>query len=268
MNNMRNKILSLLVLLLTAATGAWADYTVTWDGTKLQGIAVSKGYGNDITTESMTVDGITITANEGFVYCNNSSVNFNSGGANGIVFSAENNIKSITITSTGWSKFTPDGSSQGSGGNHTYDVSPAATSYGFEDGVMIEAITSIEFNLEGEPPVEVTPGSSANTWTFSMPGSDVMLTPVYAPKAAFATSGEPNAIDGIIAGEAKAIVNEGTVAKAGSTNTQGTVMYLTTTDANMTKEQARDASGWTSTVPTGAVLTGGFDKDQTVYVWY
>lgn len=29
--------------------------------------------------------------------------------------------------------------------------------------------------------IEVTPGSSANTWTFSMPGSDVVLTPIYAP---------------------------------------------------------------------------------------
>ena len=34
MNNMRNKILSLLVLLLTAATGAWATdtYTITFSG--------------------------------------------------------------------------------------------------------------------------------------------------------------------------------------------------------------------------------------------
>ena len=37
--------------------------------------------------------------------------------------------------------------------------------------------------------IEVTPGSSANTWTFSMPGSDVVLTPIYAKAATFATTG-------------------------------------------------------------------------------
>ena len=48
MNNMRNKILSLLVLLLTAATGAWADgdtkYTVTF-----------KANGNTKTVENVTL---------------------------------------------------------------------------------------------------------------------------------------------------------------------------------------------------------------------
>ena len=29
--------------------------------------------------------------------------------------------------------------------------------------------------------ITVEPGSSANTWTFTMPGSDVVLTPIYAP---------------------------------------------------------------------------------------
>ena len=122
--------------------------------------------------------------------------------------------------------------------------------------------------------IDVKWDAATKTGSFVMPAFDVEIAPIYAPVAQWAKVENvdqiPTAIDGIIAGEAKAIVSEGTVAKAGSTNnTQGTVMYLTTTDANMTAAQARDAAtGWTSTVPTGAVLTGGFDKDQTVYVWY
>ena len=142
----------MLVLLMTAVTGAWADTTVTWEGTTLQGIAVSKGYGTGVTTESMTVDGITITANTGYLLKNDEEgVKLNSGAANGVVFSAENNIKSITITSTGFSKFTPDGGFQPNGGSHTYEVSPAATSYGFANGVKIVGITKIEITLEGAP---------------------------------------------------------------------------------------------------------------------
>ena len=63
----KTRFISMLVLLMTAVSGAWADTTVTWEGTKLQSIAVSKGYNTNVTTESMTVDGITITANKGFL---------------------------------------------------------------------------------------------------------------------------------------------------------------------------------------------------------
>ena len=149
---MRKKLLSLLVLLMTAVTGAWADTTVKWEGTKLQSIAVSKGYNTNVTTESMTVDGITITAKNGYLKNDlEEGVVLHSGAANGVVFSAENNIKSITITSTGFSKFTPDGDFQFGGGSHTYEVSPAATSYGCPTDVMIEGITKIEITLEGAP---------------------------------------------------------------------------------------------------------------------
>ena len=132
----------------------------------------------------------------------------------------------------------------------------------------------LAFAITDPNAIDVKWDAKAQTGTFVMPAFDVEIDPIYAPVAKWVVSSEvdqiPTTIDGIIAGEAKAIVNEGTVAKAGSTeNAQGTVMYLTTTDANMTKEQARDAvTGWTSTVPTGAVLTGSYAEDQTVYVWY
>ena len=169
----KTRFISLLVLLMTAVTGAWADTTVTWEGTKLQGIAVCKGYGTGVTTESMTVDGITITANNGFLLNNQEGVKLMSGAANGVVFSAENNIKSITITSTDFSQFTPDGDFQFDGGSHTYEVSPAATSYGFANGVDITGITKIEITLEGAPApagytVSMKEGTEdATSWTIT-----------------------------------------------------------------------------------------------------
>ncbi len=127
-----------------------------------------------------------------------------------------------------------------------------------------------------EPGVDVTPGSSANTWTFSMPGSDVVLTPIYAKAAAFATTGTepevktllPEAAEGVIAGTDASLIAEGTgiVAFAGTSTevTQGQVMYFATTDAEMTAEKAAQANGWLATVPTAE----GYDDAQTVYVWY
>ena len=48
--------------------------------------------------------------------------------------------------------------------------------------------SGVKFYYTAEPTVpseptewSLTPGSSANTWTFAMPGSDVVLTPIYAP---------------------------------------------------------------------------------------
>ena len=66
--------------------------------------------------------------------------------------------------------------------------------------------------------IDVTPGSSANTWTFAMPGSDVVLTPIYAKAAAFATTGTepevktllPAAAEGVIAGTDASLIAEGT----------------------------------------------------------
>ena len=122
-----------------------------------------------------------------------------------------------------------------------------------------------------EPDVEVTPGSSANTWTFSMPGSDVVLTPIYAKAAAFATTGTepevktllPEAAEGVIAGTDASLIAEGTgiVAFAGTSTEvkQGTLMYAIGTSAT----QAPDA--FSPTVPTAKNVA---DDGADVYVWY
>ena len=125
--------------------------------------------------------------------------------------------------------------------------------------------------------IKVTPGSSANTWTFSMPGSDVVLTPIYAKAAAFATTGTepdvktllPEAAEGVIAGTDAPLIAEGTgiVAFAGESTTvkQGTLMYAVT-PATITEAPALDAANkWSADVPTAkTVADGGID----VLVWY
>lgn len=106
--------------------------------------------------------------------------------------------------------------------------------------------------------IEVTPGSSANTWTFSMPGSDVVLTPQYAPAAKWDVvenvEQQPAALEGIIAGQDAAIVTAGQSA-------QGTVMYAVTTTA----EAAPALTAFSATVPTAKDIA---DDGATVYVWY
>jgi hypothetical protein len=134
-----------------------------------------------------------------------------------------------------------------------------------------------DFHLSGykyvapnaEPTIEVKWDAKAKTGSFTMPAYDVEIAPIYAPVAQWAKVENedqiPTAIEGIIAGEAKDIVKAGTVAKVGSTeNAQGTLMYLVTT----TKEQPTSTTGFNATVPTGAVLTGSYTENQTVYVWY
>jgi hypothetical protein len=108
-----------------------------------------------------------------------------------------------------------------------------------------------------EAPITVEPGSSANTWTFSMPGSDVVLTPQYAPAAKWdvveSVEQLPAALEGIIAGQDAAIVTAGQSA-------QGTVMYAVTTSA----EAAPALTAFSATVPTAK----DYDDAATLYVWY
>ena len=121
--------------------------------------------------------------------------------------------------------------------------------------------------------IKVTPGSSANTWTFSMPGSDVVLTPIYAKAAAFATTGTeteaktqlPEAAEGVIAGTDAPLIAEGTgiVAFAGESTevTQGTLMYAIGNSAT----EAPALTAFSATAPTAENIA---DDGADVYVWY
>ena len=115
--------------------------------------------------------------------------------------------------------------------------------------------------------------ASTKTGTFAMPGSDVVLTPIYAKAAAFATTGTepdvktllPEAAEGVIAGTDASLIAEGTgiVAFAGTSTEvkQGTLMYAVGSSAT----QAPDLTAFSATVPTAKNVA---DEGADVYVWY
>ncbi|WP_027450592.1 hypothetical protein [Xylanibacter brevis] len=114
--------------------------------------------------------------------------------------------------------------------------------------------------------------AATKTGTFAMPGSDVVLTPIYAKAAAFATTGTepevktllPEAAEGVIAGTDASLIAEGTgiVAFAGTSTdvTQGTLMYAIGTSAT----EAPALTAFSATVPTAK----NYDDAATVNVWY
>ena len=243
-----------LALLITAVTGAWATETL------LTTINAS----SDFISGSKTFDGVaTVTFTGNIAYDDMPNYGWSAGyGTPGGSVSVEP-AEGITISSC---KFYFDT-------NETYTIStaPFVLYLTTEDssfriytgpnstGEMLygNGIKKIEVYGTAETPITVEPGSSANTWTFSMPGSDVVLTPLYAPAAKWDVVENveqlPAALEGIIAGQDAAIVTAGQSA-------QGTVMYAVTTSA----EAAPALTAFNATVPTAK----DYDDATTLYVWY
>ena len=117
------------------------------------------------------------------------------------------------------------------------------------------------------------PAANTKQWTFTQPGGDVVLTPIYAPTAAWATTGTgsevtllaPAAAEGVIAGTDAPLIAEGTgiVAFAGTSTEvkQGTLMYAIGTSAT----EAPALTAFSATVPTAKDIA---DDGATLYVWY
>ena len=97
-----------------------------------------------------------------------------------------------------------------------------------------------------------------NQWTFSMPESKVELAPTYFPRAAF--SQQPAALEDVTAGTAAAIISAGE-------SEQGTLRYFVTADANAAVP-AIGNDGWSTALPTAAVITDDVAADATAYVYY
>ena len=252
MNNMRNKILSLLVLLVTAATGAWAYEP--------------KVINSEIDYESLKVGDILV---EGFSISGLYSTKF--------YFNAGRAKKGETLLNEDVSFFKGYISSVGTNTVITLsaDAGDAAGIYTpiDENGQVANAwiVTSSnaqgnsDFHLSGytyvdpnaEAPITVEWNASTKTGTFEMPGSDVVLTPQYAPAAKWDVvenvEQKPAALEGIIAGQDAAIVTPGQSA-------QGTPMYAVTTTA----EAAPALTAFSATVPTAKT----YDDATTLYVWY
>ena len=258
-----------LALLLTAVTGAWAttDPKVFWDS------QTWKGWAESVTTH--TVGDITITCSgNAKAYQSdgsgeplalqagaNDAITFTSNGkpfaSIAIMTDDELNVAGWTYNSSTWS----------------YEWSGEPTTSVTLSGCNIAAdVITFTFGT-AEAPITVEPGEAANTWTFAMPGSDVVLTPIYAKAAAFATKGTepeaktllPEAAEGVIAGTDDPLIKEGTgiVAFAGESNeaTQGTLMYAIGTSAT----EAPALTDFSADVPTAQNVA---DDGADVLVWY
>ena len=137
--------------------------------------------------------------------------------------------------------------------------------------IMFQTMAKVCYTTPAGP--KVAWDASTKTGTFSMPGSDVVLTPIYAKAAAFATTGtepevktlQPAAAEGVIAGTDASLIAEGTgiVAFAGTSTevTQGTLMYAIGTSAT----EAPALTAFSATVPTAKNVA---DDGATVNVWY
>ena len=229
---MRNKILSLLVLLLTAATGAWAEdtYTVTFSGFDNQ--ECNKTY-TDVTLPK--------TFNFSAADACNNAIKFWGGNISNYPtitsdFEGLNIVLTINSAFDGTATYTMEGQ----------DME-------LDDFSRVIEITCVK---NASDAVEVTWNASTKTGTFSMPGSDVVLTPQYAPEAAWTkvegVEQKPAALEGIIAGLDTTIVTPGQ-------SEQGTVMYAVTTTA-----EAPALTAFSATVPTAKT----YDDAATLYVWY
>ena len=137
--------------------------------------------------------------------------------------------------------------------------------------IMFQTMAKVCYTTPAGP--KVAWNAATKTGTFSMPGSDVVLTPIYAKAAAFATTGTepdvkpllPAAAEGVIAGTDASLIAEGTgiVAFAGTSTevTQGTLMYAIGTSAT----EAPALTAFSATVPTAKNVA---DDGATLYVWY
>ena len=275
-SRLKAKILMTLALLLTAVTGAWAKTdanTVEWTN------ETWAGWAENVTTH--TVGDITITCSGNakayehtmfsgeplaMVAGTTDAITFTS---NGAPFTSIK-IKMYGNTDPGLAGWTWD-----KGHNIEWSGTPS-TSVTLSDCNF--AADKITFTTEA--PIKVIPVAepAANTkqWTFNQPGGDVVLTPIYAKAAAFATTGSgsevttllPAAAEGVIAGTDAPLIAEGTgiVAFAGTSTevTQGTVMYAVT-PASVTDASELIPSDWKNTVPTAKTVA---DDGATVKVWY
>ena len=243
MNNMRNKILSLLVLLLTAATGAWAQSLHSFSDLRNEIAGVG-----DITLQhdyyKYDFDDHIVISKSRVIDGNGAIIDMEGANISHVFYISADNvtIKNLSII------------------NYT----------GTGDAIYFSRSGGSVYNIGYD--VALNRVTTANTWTLSMPASDVLVTPQYATVAKWAvesagTTDEktllPAAAEGVIAGTTAPLIVEGTVATTtiGETTTaQGTVKYAVTE----TKTTVPALADFRATVPTAA----DYDDATTVYVWY
>ena len=228
MNNMRNKILMTLALLITAVGGAWAKD--------------DKPANPVISGETEFYDEVTVT-----ITCATSDAN-------------------IYYTLDGSDPTVDSGSSTEIEYKNAFTLTETTTVKAAAYTGSWSAIVEVTFTKQTGP--KVTWDAATKTGTFEMPAYDVEIAPIYAPAAKWATDGNlvlaPTAIEGIYAESTDAIVKAGTVAKIGETeNPQGIVMYAVTSTNQAT---APELSAFSATLPTAKDITIGSEVLVWYYI--
>ena len=148
----KNKLLLLLALLLTAATGAWAANTVTW--TAQNQLPTLEG------KTTATIDGVTITTPSGQITVNS----YGRATFDGATFSVEDgNITKIVLKSVSGVSGYPAGWTISNNTEATWTGSAKSVSCGYSGGVY-----SIEFTIENVYTVTMAKGTvDATNWTIN-----------------------------------------------------------------------------------------------------
>ena len=247
-SRLKAKILITLALLLTAATGARAQSNGTYSDLVEE---IGNGGDKTLSHDYYKYDFVNhiVISTSGVIDGNGAIIDMEGANISHVFYiSADNvtikNLSIINYTGTGDAIYF-----SGSGGS-VYNI-------GYD--VALNRVTT------------------ANTWTLSMPASDVLVTPQYATVAKWAVESAgtpegktllPEAAEGVIAGTDASLIAEGTgiVAFAGTstTDTQGTVMYAVT-NTEATAAPALTSSEWKTTVPTAKTIA---DEGAEVKVWY
>ena len=251
MNNMRNKILMTLALLLTAVTGAWAQNTYT---------VQFKANGN-----TKTVENITLPHTFG---CNwDDELGRGTGELDVIIqelYGLDGGTCASNVPESDNASVTcdmDDGDNQYIIVNAPFNGTATVTGYYFNSSLDVFNY-SLEISIPGytaEPAITVKWDPATKTGSFEMPAFDVEIAPIYAPVAQWAKVDNvdqlPKAIEGIYAESTDAIVTAGTVATG-----QGIVWYAIGTSAT----EAPALTAFSADVPTAKDITTAGD----VYVWY
>jgi len=262
-----------LALLLTAVTGAWADEPKVYDSGDVELFSLQVG---DILMPGVTLKNSDVNnIADANIISNRYSIDgvispYGGNAISSIPFSiGENGLLTAKLAGNGPYDCMPI-TEDGKAGNAW-----VVTDIFAEPNYKTILIGGTMYPAPSGP--EVAWNAETKTGTFTMPGSDVVLTPIYAKAAAFATTGTepdvktllPEAAEGVIADTDAPLIKEGTgiVAFAGTSTEvkQGTLMY-TVTPATVTEAPPLDAANkWSADVPTAkTVADGGID----VLVWY
>ena len=247
-----------LALLLTAVTGAWAEEKMVTinSSTMSSGAVTATGFGILLDNLYVNVNTATITTSEGVI-------------TKMVIKKGDIYVDAFTEANVG---VAPGTITYGSDEITVTDINAESVTLSRKGGDNWSTSSVDVYYGAAEPPLTVAWDASTKTGTFSMPGSDVVLTPIYAKAAAFATTGTepevktllPEAAEGVIAGTDASLIAEGTgiVAFAGTSTevTQGTLMYAIGTSAT----EAPALTAFSPTVPTAK----DYDDAATVYVWY